>query len=437
MNKLLYLTLPAIMACSAGLRAQEIAPADSSLVYRLTLEECLDFAMGNSYDRQSILLAVESRELDYLQARRERLPSVSGSVSENLAHTKGNEAVWSGSYGLSTSLTLFQGGSLTNTIEQNRLISEQSLYNARRFDNELTIQILSSFLSILGNDELLKYQRAVLVASEEQRNQGQALFEAGSILESDYLLLESQYASDLTNIVETQISRATNLLALKNLLSLDPTAPLDVIFSDTAELVDVYIPDEEFVLTRAMETLPDLIISGYNVEIAKMDVKLAKANLSPTVSLGAGLGTGHTDFSRYGSQLNNRLNEQVGISVSIPIFNRSRTRTQVKQAQINLRQTELDDRQNVLDVRQTVMSEYQTVLSAAARYQASDIKQNAYLRSFEAYRVQFNFGAITTVDLLQQQNNYISAINEYIQNKYSYIFRRKVLDVYMGYPVTM
>ncbi|MCC8036339.1 MAG: TolC family protein [Rikenellaceae bacterium] len=437
MNKLFYMALPAIMACAAGLRAQEILPADSALVYRLTLEECLDFAMGNSYERQSILLTVESRELEYLQSRRERLPSVSASLSENLSHTKGNEAVWAGSYGLSTSLTLFQGGTLNNTIEQNRLITEQSVYNTKRFDNELTIQILSSFLSILGSDELLKYQRAVLVASEEQRNQGQALFEAGSILESDYLLLESQYASDLTNIVETEISRATNLLALKSLLSLDPLAPLDVFFPDTAELVDVYIPDEGFVLSRAMETLPDLIISGYNVEIAKMDVKLAKANLSPTVSLGASMGTGHSDFSRYGSQLNHRLNEQVGLSVSIPIFNRGRTRTQVKQAQIYLRQTELDDKQNVLDIRQAVMSEYQTVLSAAARYESSDIKQNAYLRSFEAYRVQFNYGAITTVELLQQQNNYISAMNEYIQNKYSYIFRRKVLDVYMGYPVTM
>ncbi|MCD7969036.1 MAG: TolC family protein [Alistipes sp.] len=428
---ILFLTL------SVSVAAGQSQSETGGTVFRMTLEECLDFAFGNNYDRQSILLNVESRELEYEQARRDRLPSVSGSVSESLSHTNGNEAVWTGSYGLSTSLTLFQGGSINNTIEQNRLLTEQSVYTTRRYDNELTIQILSAFLSILGNDELLKYQKAVLVASEEQRNQGQALFAAGSILESDYLLLEAQYASDLTNIVETEISRETNLLALKNLLSLDPLMPIDVIFPDTSELIDIVIPDEEFVLERAMATLPDLIISGYNVEIARMDVKLAKANLSPTVSLGASMGTGHSDFSRYGSQLNHRLNEQVGVSVSIPIFNRGRTRTQVRQAQINLKQTELDDKQNTLDVRQTVMSEYQTVLAAAARYQASDIRRNAYLSSFEAYRVQFNYDAITAVELLQQQNNYISAMNEYIQNKYSYIFRRKVLDVYMGYPVTM
>jgi outer membrane protein TolC len=51
--------------------------------------------------------------------------------------------------------------------------------------------------------------------------------------------------------------------------------------------------------------------------------------------------------------------------------------------------------------------------------------------------VQFNYGKITTVDLLQQQNNYLNALNTYIQNKYSLVLQRKVLDVYMGKEITL
>ncbi len=417
--------------------AAELLRRQHTPQYLLTLEECIAYAMGNNYERQSVLITAENRQLEYEQSRRDRLPSVSATVSENLNHDKGDEAVWSGNVGLSTSLTIFQGGSQTNTIIQNQLLTERAEYQVYQYDNQLTINILQSFLSILGNDELLKYQRSVLEASREQRDQGRALYDAGSILESDYLLLEAQYASDLSNIVETEISRANDLLALKSLLSLDPQTSLDIVFPDSAQVAPELLPAEDYVLRRAMTTLPDLIISGYNVEIAQMDVRLAKAALSPTVSLGGGLGTGHNNFNNLGSQFNHRLNEQVGLSVSIPIFNRGRTRTQIKQSQLALRQAELDELQTELDIRQAVLQEYQNVVAAASRYNAAGLKQEAYLRSFEVYKVQFDYGAITTVDLLQQQNNYINAMNEYIQNKYSYIFRRKVLDVYMGNRITM
>ena len=49
----------------------------------------------------------------------------------------------------------------------------------------------------------------------------------------------------------------------------------------------------------------------------------------------------------------------------------------------------------------------------------------------------FSAGSITAVELLQQQNNYISAMNDYIQSKYTFMLQRKVLDVYMGEEITM
>jgi len=41
------------------------------------------------------------------------------------------------------------------------------------------------------------------------------------------------------------------------------------------------------------------------------------------------------------------------------------------------------------------------------------------------------------VELLQQQNNYLNALNSYIQNKYSLLMKRKILDIYMGKNITL
>ncbi len=435
-----YLLWIAAVLFPVALVAQD-APAS----YRFTLEECLQYALDKNYNRQSLKLTEESRDVAYQQSKDERLPGVSASLSESYNNSKKSTSangtttggsVVSGSYGVNASMPIYQGGTINNTIEQSRLQAEQSTYQTSQYENELTIQILQAFLSTLGNEELLKYQQSVVEASKEQLTQGKEQYRVGSILESDYLLLEAQYANDMNNITDTEIARINNLLTLKSLLSMEPTVDLQIVYPDTSALITMAVlPSQDYVTERTMTYLPDLKISQYDVDIANMGVKLSKAGYYPTVSLGASLGTGHSDFSSFGTQLNDRLNEQIGVTVSIPIFNKNRTKSSVTQSKIYLQQAELSKAQTELTVRQTVVQQYQDVVSAYNKFKVTDIRQNAYLKSFDAYRVQFNLGAITAVDLLQQQNNYISALNDYIQGKYGFMLKRKILDVYMGEPI--
>jgi outer membrane protein len=138
-----------------------------------------------------------------------------------------------------------------------------------------------------------------------------------------------------------------------------------------------------------------------------------------------------------GNQLSNRFNEQIGMSLSMPIYDNSRTKSRVTQNKIVLQQAELDKKQTELDILQSVTTDYQNVTLAYHKYQTMGVKQNAYSKTFEVYRVQFHAGAITAVDLLQQQNNYINALNDYVQSKYEFMLKRKILDVYMGIRVSM
>jgi outer membrane protein len=335
-------------------------------------------------------------------------------------------------------MTLYQGGTITNTIEQNKLKLEQSALQTSQYENTLTIQILQAFLTVLGNEETLKYQAAVIRAGEEQLKQGVEQYRLGKILESDYLLLEAQLANDRNSELNTRISRDNGLLSLKSLLSMPVTDSLSIISPDTTAILAMSIlPSQEEALTRASLTLPDLKISQYNIDIANTGLKISKAGYLPTLSLHGSLGTGHSDFTDYGTQLSDRFNEQVGLSLSIPIFDNNRTKSKVTQSRIALQQAELDKRQTELDIQQAVITEYQDVKAAYNKYQTTNIRQNAYSKTFDVYRAQFRAGSITAVDLLQQQNNYISAMNDFIQSKYEFILKRKILDVYTGMQITM
>ena len=402
--------------------------------YRFTLEDCLRFAFANSYERKTMELTGKSLEASYEQSKQQRLPSLSASVGQNLSN---NENGWStsGNVGVGSSVTIYQGGNINNTIEQNRLNVERNEVQLQRYDNQLTLQILQSFLTILGNQELVSYQQEVLNTSRAQLKQGQARHRLGTILESDLLLLEAQYYSDSNNVADTRINIENNLLDLKVLLSMNPSDDLEIVApnTDNLEVLKETLPTEEEAVSLAMETMPDLRMSDYDIRLAEKSVDLARGNYFPSISANANVGMGILSYDSDGnSKWYGTPTESVGVSMSIPIYSRGQTKANVKKSRIALEQAQLDYEQSTLAVRQTVVQAYRNVVSAYNAYQVSQVKENAYSKSFNAYNMQYQYGNITTVELLQQQNNYLNALNSYIQNKYSLLMKRKILDVYMG-----
>ena len=413
--------------------------AQDSKSYRFTLEDCLRFAAANNYERKSLELAGNSLETTYEQSKQQRLPNLSASVGQNLSN---NENGWStsGNLGVGSSVTIYQGGNINNTIEQNRLNVERNEVQLERYDNQLATQILQSFLTILGNQELLNYQLEVLNTSREQVKQGRVRHNVGTILESDLLLLEAQYYSDSNNVVDTRINIENNLLDLKVLLSMNPTDNLEIVTPNTDNLDDLKdsLPSEEETVNLAMEYMPDLRMSDYDIRLAEKSVDMARGNYFPSISANANVGMGVLSFDSDGnSKWYGKPTESAGISMSIPIYSRGQTKANVKKSRIALEQAQLDYEQSVLAVRQTVVQAYRNVISAYNAYKVSQVKENAYSKSFNAYNIQYQYGAITTVELLQQQNNYLNALNSYIQNKYSLLMKRKILDVYMGKQIEL
>lgn len=417
---------------------QPVFAQDSGKNYQFTLEECLRFAFANSYDRKSMELSAESQQVSYDQSRQSRLPSVSASASENYSHNT-NGGSFSGNANLGASVVIYQGGNINKTIEQNRLNVERSDMQLQQYDNQLSVQILQAFLTVLSNNELLEYQEVMLNSSRAQMKQGRERYKVGSILESDMLLLEAQYISDSSNVIETRISRDNSIMSLKVLLSMDPMDNLQIIQPNTDRLDDLAesLPTEEEALERAMEAYPNLKLSEYDILLAENNISMAKSGSRPSLTASASVGTGHIDFDNVGQQLGDRFSQSAGISLNIPIYSRGQNKANVQKSKIALEQAQLNYEQTQLSVRQTVSLAYRNVVSAYNSFKSSEMKENAYSKSYNAYEVQFQYGKITTVELLQQQNNYLNVLNTFIRNKYTLVLQRKILDVYMGKEITL
>lgn len=432
-----FITLSLAMA-SFILSAQENSPQP----LKFSLEEAIGYAVGNNINQKVLQISKQSADETVAQSKRDLLPNLSASLSQSVLNSHDDVAggtTGSGNYSLNTSVTVYNGSQNWNSIRLNKMKSSLADTKVAQAQNQLMLNVIQSFLSILMNDELLRYQREVERVSGEQVVQGLSKFRAGQILESDYLLLESQYATDKYNVINTEITRNNSLLQLKNFLSIDANTPLEIIPPDTSRsFTTLDLPGLDVVIEETMAWLPDIQISERNIELARMQTSISKGAYLPTVSINGSVGSGYSGgATSWGNQFGNRLNEQIALTISIPLWDRGKTQSSVKQNRYAESQATLEAEQTRLNVRKQLEQEYQNVISTHNKYTASTTKHKAQQEVFRVYGSKFEAGSITAVDLLQQQTNYLSALNDFIQSKYSYILNRKVVDVYMGKEITL
>ena len=241
----------------------------------------------------------------------------------------------------------------------------------------------------------------------------------------------------------TLIAINNEYVSLRNYMNMSRTQALSVVLPDSARLAaSMVVPELEEVLRRTFDYLPDVKMSRNAVEIAEYDVKIAKSAYYPSLSANAGVGTGYN--AAYGngnnglvSGLYKGLSESIGLSLSIPIYKQSSVRNNVKVKNIQVQQAELALKTTEEQITKEIEIYYLDLKKTYNNFQLSELQKSAYYANYMAYNQRFQYGAITTVDLLQQQTNYLNILNNYMQNKYNYLMQLKVLDVYTGQPVTL
>lgn len=137
-----------------------------------------------------------------------------------------------------------------------------------------------------------------------------------------------------------------------------------------------------------------------------------------------------------GSQVWNRFNENVGLSLNIPIFSNRRNRTAVNKARISVSNSRLER----LNLEKTLLREVETAyldaVSAQSQYTAAVEKRRYAQESYDLTDEQFRVGMKNTVELITAQNELASARLEVLQAKYVALLNMALLDIYQGRPVT-
>ena len=425
----------------APLRAQDAFPGETPAQTTAkpsvwTLEDCIDYAMDNNIQLRQSRNDILSGQEDLAEARAARLPSVTASSSQGMGYipASGGAPTYSGSYNVGASMTLYNGGRIRNNIRQQEIYAETDSLYLRQESDDIRISIIRAFIQCLYAADNVEVRKSTVEASQSQRDRAYEMWKAGSISKVDFTQLESQLYSDKYQLTTAQTSRDSYLLQLKQLLELDLE---DEMVLDNRSLTDEdvlrLLPPKADVYAAALDYMPEIRISELNIDAAEIAQTNAKAGFLPSVSASAGLGSGtRTGGGGFGSQLWDNLNQNVGLSLSVPIYSARKNRTAVNKARIALENSRL----NALSARKQVLRDVETTyldaVSAQAQYISATEKARFAQQSYELTREQFNVGMKNTVELITAQNEYSAARQAEIQAKYVALMNRYILDIYQG-----
>jgi outer membrane protein len=354
-------------------------------------------------------------------------------VTNGTVNTKVDKTSYNGSYSLNGQWTVWNGGRNTNTVKLDRLAEQEAELSTRETANSIQERIAQIYAQILYLDESVRVDEQMLETSKKNEERGQEMVNVGKMSKADLAQLTAQRANDEYSIVETRSQLLNYKLQLKQLLEITDETPFDVAVPEIPEeRILAEIPALQAVYEEALLSRPEIERSQLAVKGSEVSVNIAKAGWMPNVSLTGGVTTSTNSLSSsgWGSQFKSNVNTQLGVGVSVPIYDSRSTKTAVNKAKIQQLQAQLD----LQDLQKTLYTDIQqywlNAVTNQEKYKAATSSVESAQQSYDLLSEQFRLGLKNIVELLTGKNNLLSAQQNQLQSKYQTIYNQQMLDFY-------
>lgn len=321
---------------------------------------------------------------------------------------------------------------------------EAGLYNLEATKNDITLNVINLFINVVFNREQVKIAENQLNTTTEQMQRTKKLVDAGSLPVSDYLDLQSQNATNQLEVINAQNSYRSAKLNLAQAMQIPFTEDFSVIEPEF-EMEEGLMATEtsEEIYEAAVDIMPEIKAAEANVRSAEYEEKIAKGAFYPTIGIGANIFTNYvdqvfgTDRPSFSEQFDSNLSQAANLQLSIPIFSNFNNKATLQRARAQKAIQEVTALEAKNQLRIDIETAYNSALAADLSYKASVIRVNSLQETFRIAQQRFDLGAINSVDFQVAQNNLFNAQADLLNAKYTYIFRVKVLDFYLGNPINL
>jgi outer membrane protein len=448
-----------------------------------TLKQCIDLAWANNLQVKQSALQLETAETNFIQSKNNKLPIISGNYNLGINNgrsidpfTNGyiTQQLLSSNAGINGEFVLYNGLRVKNQIKQSGILTQAAKMDMQQEKDNLALNVILAYLQVLNNEDLLKLADTQVAVTQKQLDRLDILNKAGATQPAVLYDMKGQFATDELSVLNAQNALAISKLTLTQLMNLpfDNTMRLEKLDAENAldGALTAYNMSVSAIYEEALKHLALVQAAQLRQESAKMATIIAASNYYPRVSLFGQLGTNYSSAAQrslpvgtsdvattnfvevngnrfpvfrketsfkedkigYFNQLGNNLNSFVGVNVQIPIFTAFQSKTLVNLAKIQEKSAATLSESLKLQLKQAIEQAHLNTTTAYDRFAILTRQVQAFQQSFNAAEKRFTEGVIHSVDYLIVKNNLDRARANWVNARYEYLLRVKVLDFYKG-----
>ncbi|HEK19663.1 MULTISPECIES: TolC family protein [unclassified Mucilaginibacter] len=474
-TKVTIACLISLMGLSMRVKAQEV----------VTLQRAIDLALERNLTIKQAQFSEALSEENLKQSKYNLLPNLTAGPQASLNFGRNidpstnqfiNQRISALSGNMSSQVTLFQGGQLRNQIIENRLLLNADRSYTAKIKNDLVLNVVTQYLLVLTNQDLVTAAKQQIDVAKITVDRAQKNFDVGNQTLADLAQAKAQQSTAELNYTTAENQLELSVLTLKQYMEMPPAT--NIVFekpdiSKFKNLSTVFNPED--VLKTALAVNPDVSLAEARQKAAAQDIKVARGNYYPSIVLFGQLGTNYSDarklvsgvtpsgrmdtvgfvggnmatpvtvpgfnpvYSNYPffRQIGDNFNQSVGISLQIPIFNRFSARTSVRKAKITNENALVTAQLARNNLSKIIYQAVWDVQAANKKYQSSLQTYTANKEAFNVIQQRYNVGLVNSLDYNTSLTNLNKSQFDLIQAQYELVFRSKVIDYYLGNPITL
>ena len=400
--------------------------------------DCMRYALEHNHDVRIGQLTQDSRLADRTEAIGAFLPSVNGQIGVQYnfgraidpeTNTYTNINTFYNGYSVSASLPVFDGFQRLNQLRAAKAAIQMGRSQMQAQQDELALQVFEAYCNVL-------YYKGTCTMSEEKRQadsltlrQTQVMCEVGQKSEADVAQMEAQLAADEYEISRQESALSTAWLTLKQLMNWPENEDLAL-----AELSNhsEYSDNSDY-----SDNLPQIVEAMQNVEVSRHKLNASRGALLPSLSFGAGINTTynkmlHTPATAFHEQMKNNRGEYIYATLSIPLFNRLHTITDIRRQRNNLRIAEEQLAQKRDELTKLQLQASNDCEGYRKQSQQMQHKVTADSLAYQLTLRKYEEGLSSSIDVQTTSATLLQSKAQLLQCRLMWALKHKLVNYYKG-----
>ena len=409
-----------------------------------TVDDCIQYAITHNHEVRLQQIQLDDYRTDKQRAVGAFLPAVEASVGGQFnfgraidpeTNTYTNVNTFNNSYGVQASIPLFDGLQRYNDLraaKANLLMGRQGLAAQK---DKIAQHVLKAYIDALYYQTALTYAKEKREESMMLLHQTQVMVEVGTKGEADIAQMEATYASDDYEVTRQEGLLSQALLMLKHEMNYPAEEELKI-KNEELRMKNENNSSSLQSNSNFSLTLPSIQQAEYQLQSAQYAYRSSKGALFPSIHLGVGVSTnyfrqmGANNGMAFRDQFRNNVGEYLYASLSIPLFNRMNTISNIRRQRNNVKRARenLDNERRALHrlIQETAIDQQNSWMETQKMQQKVEADSLAAQLTIRKYQE----GISSSIDVQTATVTLLQSKAHLLQCQLNYIYKTRILKYY-------